>query len=660
MVPARLATRLVAMLDNAQMTLRLCQELQEDAEVYKKFKAVAEAGEPHVGAWLRRSAMRLPSVILVVRALRRRQWRPDKGSYQWLDRRSRRFTNSVLCEDGFNLQELPEDQWQEALHAPAESDDDGAAQAGDFEVAPVCACVAPQRPSLSGCECPSGRMVCVRQEVDGEVEGPRLDEAGDLLAQPWDVVQFADLEVGRAICASDPPRFGLLASIWIGEVCDKNRKFVMRKPGAEQWLMPLTAVLGSAVLAWLGRVDRLAGSNDDIFIFDPERKSTTLLLVASFEEWSTGSFLWRSPAYFASSMQGSSLGAARLAVMLAMTFAEMPLLRLCAKHGFWSMGKSWLQKLSAHVGVPWCSGPSVCEAVFGLSKHCLADEGDDSAMDGLRHRPGALDAEIADDDDDALNALDEALEVLEKPDEKQVAQAKEQAVSKSAEVAIFREALKEKATKVREAAAKAKSKPAKRAVSSTVRKHKYSIGRVAHCGAKKICSLGAFVWRGLNDGAWWGRLPPFKRVSRSWSEYGEEVYHLLGVSGLGGSLLAHGLACSTTRHERGAPFLLECGPHRNRLRGRGCESQALAFAYMGRHAASTCRGSHHSILFLAIPATLQALCRNSASACRHVGLRSQSAGDCLPCANVPLPDWRKRRIGACLRESRNDAVVSRV
>lgn len=519
--------RLVGMLDSVRMTTFLCHELREDYEVYKKFKAAAQSGEAHVATWLRRSVMRLPSVIMMVRALRRREWQPDASFYAWLERHTRRFTNSVLCEDGFNVSKnsrrvkgkkrymrpqkalttVLQKRVTSKLHryVPVLQRSAPAFRGASVPAAAWAPCVNKQRAKWKG-------LVSAKQSTSWYSPGPDRD-----------AVQHADLAVGRAICATDPPRFDLLSSVWIGEVCDKKHKFVMRRPGSDEWFMPLTAIPGSAVLAWPGRIRRLAsGMNDEVFVFEPEPESVSLELVASFADWTARSFLWRSPAYFASSMQGGHGVGAPLAVRPVMSSIEMPLLRLCAKHGFWSMAKSWLQKLSAHIGVPWRSGAIDCEAVFELAKHCLDDDSGDSALDGLRYRLSAMDAEIA-DDDDALSALDEAVEVLEKRDEKQVTQAKEQAATKSADVAVFREGLKVKAAQVRAAVAKAKPAARRKTSSSaSTRKHKYPIGRVAHSEAKRYCPPGAFVWRGLNDGAWWGRVPPFKRVSRSWAAYGEE------------------------------------------------------------------------------------------------------------------------------------------
>jgi hypothetical protein len=46
-------------------------------------------------------------------------------------------------------------------------------------------------------------------------------------------------------------------------------------------------------------------------------------------------------------------------------------------------------------------------------------------------------------------------------------------------------------------------------------------GVVPHAVAKSLAPEGACVWRHMTEGAWIGRLPPFKSASRSWNKHGE-------------------------------------------------------------------------------------------------------------------------------------------
>lgn len=52
--------------------------------------------------------------------------------------------------------------------------------------------------------------------------------------------------------------------------------------------------------------------------------------------------------------------------------------------------------------------------------------------------------------------------------------------------------------------------------------------QIAHADAKKFVPQGGHIWRGLQSGTWEGHFEGYKRVSRSWSRYGEhQALHLV-------------------------------------------------------------------------------------------------------------------------------------
>lgn len=437
--------------------------------------------------------------------------------------RGKRFTNSVLCEDGFNLaKNCRRIKGKKRYMRPQKALATVLLKKAASKLHRYTPVLHRGAPAVRGASVPLEAWTPADKK-NTKWKGLVTTKSSTSYYSPGadrDAVQYADLELGRLICQTDPPRFALLASVWVGEVCDKAHKFVLHRPGSAEWFMPFSAIPGSSVLVWPGTVGRAEGGNDDVFFFVPAPTSPTMLLVADFQEWTARSFTWRSPVYFGQGARQSGAAEPPLAVRPTMASVEKPLLTICAEHGFWALPESWLQRLSALLGVPWHSRWSDCDAVFELTTKILGEASDDVVVGGLRHRLSAMDAQMA-DDEDALNSLDEAVEVLEKRDEKTVAKAKESAQVRAAEVVSFREALKEKAAAVRVASAKAKA-GAKRQRRAAVRKHKFPEGRVSHVDAKRLCPPDSFVWRGLNDGAWWGHMPPFKRISRSWSAYGEE------------------------------------------------------------------------------------------------------------------------------------------
>ena len=91
--------------------------------------------------------------------------------------------------------------------------------------------------------------------------------------------------------------------------------------------------------------------------------------------------------------------------------------------------------------------------------------------------------------------------------------------SKAAEAKQFMNSYKVKRQQVREDAAKASGKKAPAVVRRALPHRVFTLSQseVARLGPP-----GSSVWQARQKGGWMGHLPPFKRVSAMWSDFGEE------------------------------------------------------------------------------------------------------------------------------------------
>lgn len=174
-----------------------------------------------------------------------------------------------------------------------------------------------------------------------------------------------------------------------------------------------------------------------------------------------------------------------------------------------------MKKIADEIGCSWPDGASSLDKVYHLAKACLPGTSDDDILRSLQHRAFAM-ASPAENEVQDFAVVDEAVEVLEKRDEKLVDDAKAAAHHARDEAAAFRVAFRQKAEAVRAAAkATGRSKP------PSARQHKYPAGTIDQQEAKRFLPPGAYCWRGRADGVWWAHLEPFKRVARSWAAHGE-------------------------------------------------------------------------------------------------------------------------------------------
>lgn len=331
--------RMLMALDGPNQCERVVQELKGDYEVFSKMKAVVAEGRAGAASeWLERSVLKLPHMIQLVRALRRRQWRVDAKMVQWLDKKSRRFVNSVLCEDGFNVSKNSKRvKGKKKYMRPQKAFSTVVLKRLVSKVHHYTPLSRNSAPAFRGAAVP---MEAFRPPLRvGALELPSL--CGTSAKPSWSSpgvdrlpVQFVDIKVGRDVFASDPPDFGLLDKAWVGELFHFKHGFVVRKKhdGGYSWFMPLSHCAGSGCLAWPGRLVR-PGPACEYFAFDQSVKEPCILSAGSLEGWSCMAFRWRSPLWFAS--QAPGVGARGGSVVRHfLDGGERTLLQMAASRGF--------------------------------------------------------------------------------------------------------------------------------------------------------------------------------------------------------------------------------------------------------------------------------------------------------------------------------------
>ena len=112
-----------------------------------------------------------------------------------------------------------------------------------------------------------------------------------------------------------------------------------------------------------------------------------------------------------------------------------------------------------------------------------------------------------------LYGTDEALEVLEYPDMRQMAGEKEDIASKKKEFHAYKEAYVAKSRSVRVAKAKASPHVAVALVPPVVRKVAFHGGvwEVAQHEATEFCPRGGHIWRATQKDQWHGHMKPYSR-----------------------------------------------------------------------------------------------------------------------------------------------------
>lgn len=187
-----------------------------------------------------------------------------------------------------------------------------------------------------------------------------------------------------------------------------------------------------------------------------------------------------------------------------------PLPKLLAAKVYFDMPKSMLVGLADYLGHELPAGCSLLEALEALiSKELALPEKETLDLLCQRLARSTTDTDL----NAAILGIDEAAELLEKADVKELETQQKEVLTESAARKSFAKDYRERRLAF---AAKAKCK-AKAKAKALIKPPKLE-SRIEQKQARTLIPAGSYIWRGLTRGCWCGHFPPYVRVSRPWGD----------------------------------------------------------------------------------------------------------------------------------------------
>ena len=218
-----------------------------------------------------------------------------------------------------------------------------------------------------------------------------------------------------------------------------------------------------------------------------------------------------------------------------------PILKAAARYAFFNLAKVLLMKFATYNAVHIPSGASLVDVLQRLVHHMLPELSAAEVWRIVLLRASTF--KSMNQWSEEIGSLDEAMEVLDKEDEKFVKQAKKEVAEVRLEEQDF---LTEYRKRVRErhAAVKPEKKgkhAAHPALVFPTSLPKLPLGIIDVTEARRYLPPTASVWRGKKYGSWQGHYKPYPRIGRSWNKYSEaEALRLVHVYLWGSYLLEKG------------------------------------------------------------------------------------------------------------------------
>lgn len=332
----------------------------------------------------------------------------------------------------------------------------------------------------------------------------------------------ADADLHMILTAHRAGSWAMLSTAWIGALCESSHRLVLRMPGSQTWFMPLHHWPDSAVLALPVKVATVPGHPGHMWVeFNLDWAEPCLLAFTTFSGVLGHTFTWRSPMWHEKALPRAPQ-AFRVAVRPFLDELEpKPILELAARHCFWSIDKTTLDRLAANLEVRIEGGSTLFHTCLALVK-AIGKYSDEEAMNIVAKRLARMKGRFS--WSEGLLELDDATACLDHHDVKKVHDEMQAITTQKEEAEQFSREFRAKRETTRGSGGGGKPR---RGGSSSSAAGKYPkkvppINKISHQEAKKYIPEGASIWRGLQSGTWEGHFPPFRRVSRSWQRYGED------------------------------------------------------------------------------------------------------------------------------------------
>jgi hypothetical protein len=202
------------------------------------------------------------------------------------------------------------------------------------------------------------------------------------------------------------------------------------------------------------------------------------------------------------------------------------LLKIAALEAFWAIDKVTLDRLAKHRDVDLPKGSSLFQTIFYLIRSVLEDKTEEEILLICSARLARIEPHAWSDE---ILQVDEAVQCLDKHDEKEfkreqqnASTAKELSSSFSKEYAAKHAELRARAVEAKGKKPGRKPKQASTSSSSSSSKPTTLPQQIPMEEAKLFVPPGGLIWPDRKIGAWRAQFPPFSGISRSWGHHGGE------------------------------------------------------------------------------------------------------------------------------------------
>lgn len=210
----------------------------------------------------------------------------------------------------------------------------------------------------------------------------------------------------------------------------------------------------------------------------------------------------------------------------ALPSGPKPLLEIAAECSFWEVEKSALLRIASFIGLHMSSTSSLFDVVFGLIQRAKPGLNDEGVLELTQRRVALISDRVQWADE--LLSVDEAAEVLQPGDIKQLRSEQMSMNNHKAEALNFKNDFRQKTKMVAEARAKATGKATARKPQNKRPTGKYPKkvpvwpeANIPVDLARSCAPEGGTLWRDPRFGSWQGHFEPYPRIGRSWRKYGE-------------------------------------------------------------------------------------------------------------------------------------------
>lgn len=340
-------------------------------------------------------------------------------------------------------------------------------------------------------------------------------------------LSVADLAILAA--AKETGQWNALDTAWLGSalVRPKHRLLLRDAANDGRWVFAVQSWPDSAVLGFPATMHTVPGSTEHYWDIDLSFAELVLFPLWRLEGMEAVCYSWRAPSWQLENYRGTCQLPRAVRAFCSSPSGIQPLLHVAAECGFWEIERSTLVKLASFVGAPVQTSMTMFEVVFALVGHCIPSASDERILAMTRNRV-ALIFERSEWADDLLE-VDEAADLLQHGDVKQLRSEQKAMKEVRSESQVFASCYKAKAKQVASTRVDTKEKKKITGARKKVGEETSAYPRRAPVWpahsisidiARTVVPEGGTLWRCVRFGNWQGHFKPYPRISRSWARYG--------------------------------------------------------------------------------------------------------------------------------------------